>query len=417
MSTVPEGFLRSCAQLFTFRDSLPKSTDVEKAFVSSVGNEDTSAFMHNLTTSRQIMTNELANPSSTTSARLNTVTQYIPEIYRLLESLNKSESDVHLDKRLVFEWRGGLIITDTWTPYEEVLYDIIMALHTKALLHNKIAIEAIQTELTNETTVLAGKHFRIAAGIMSHLSTGVLPKWASARGRPNLPPECSEPLCLALCHWFTAEAQIMATIKAIQGNIVPSLLAKISLAVVKELECSIDILLRRLQPEYRLKIPFNDFIYHLCVMKELYLAMVCKYQAEAMLAAGEAGVGTAIALCMHAKKRLQEQKGKVHNPDEPGLPPKIKGKGSPNLSPALLFGVQCLHSMLDTIESGARRENDLIYHVMIPSESSLLPELPHAALIMPPEPFVEPQSSLLIFKYEPIPIQPPKKDSIFSFFR
>ena len=98
---------------------------------------------------------------------------------------------MYLDVPLSFIWKGGLIVPDeTWTQYTEIIYDVIMTLHTKALLHNKIAINIINAEiLSSNSLIQAGKNFRIASGIMYYISTSLLPRWISSRGRINLPPE------------------------------------------------------------------------------------------------------------------------------------------------------------------------------------------------------------------------------------
>ena len=145
---------------------------------------------------------------------------------------------MYLDVPLSFIWKGGLIVPDeTWTQYTEIIYDVIMTLHTKALLHNKIAINIINAEiLSSNSLIQAGKNLRIASGLMYYISTSLLPRWISSRGRINLPPECSESICLSLSHWFTAAAQIMAVNKVLLENKTPSnLIVKLCMAIINEL--------------------------------------------------------------------------------------------------------------------------------------------------------------------------------------
>ena len=79
---------------------------------------------------------------------------------------------MYLNVLLSFVWKGGLIVPDeTWTQYTEIIYDVIMTLHSKALLHNKITINIINTEIFSSNSLIqAGKNLRIASGIMYFIS-------------------------------------------------------------------------------------------------------------------------------------------------------------------------------------------------------------------------------------------------------
>lgn len=412
-SFASESLVQTCLFMFRFKTiPLTRNIDIAQSFKSSAADDATKSYLQILTSTRENVFRELSNLQSLSASRIVCLDNYIPIIFQLLESLNRSESDVFLDRRLVFEWRGGLNSTDVWNSYEEVIFDIIMALHTKSFIHYKYATELLAVELNAEVFVQAGKQFRLAAGIMFFLQSMLIPKWVSSRGRVGTPPESSEPLCAAMGHMFTAAAQVMAVVKAMQDSTPPAVMAKLSFAVVKEFETTIDILIRQISQEHQSKIPFSELTTYLAIMREFYQGLVYKYQAESLADTGEAGIGVAIALCVRGQARLQEQAmGKVYLVEEPGLP---RQKDMP---PLVLAGVAEIRSSLGAIERRLRRENDLIYHVLVPGQKDPLPE-GQAVLIMRPEPFVQLETPLIAFKYEKVevPAPPTTSSSILSFF-
>jgi len=214
-----------------------------------------------------------------------------------MESLN-NQPGVPLDRRLFFEWRGALSTESTPSKFEEIIYDVVMCLHAKAFLHYKIANELISS---NDITAInqACSNFRDAAGVMKFLHASLLPRWSSKIKKQNLPPECSEEVCLMFFHYFTALDQIMAVVKAMSkvGGTPPNLMVKLCQAVVNELLTAINIYVRGIGA-FASKIDGNGLIQNFALLKEVYQAYAFKYQAEAMIASSD--TGTAIAFCRKA---------------------------------------------------------------------------------------------------------------------
>ena len=131
------------------------------------------------------------------------------------------------------------------TAFGEILYDVAMSLHAKAIYHSKCASEIIRSDMT--ATTAASQHFKNAAAIMRYLHDSLLPRWVSARGRQNLPPETSEAVCQSLYHYFTACVQILAIVKTLQreGGAPPTFMTKLCIPVATELDKAIDVMIRQ----------------------------------------------------------------------------------------------------------------------------------------------------------------------------
>jgi len=410
--SLSEQIIHSCLSFYQFSNPFVLAHDIHGCFINAIKDEESGNFIKNTAENRTIMTQELQSGSPNV-AKISAIDNYVPYAFKLMESLNNQQS-VYLDKAMEFDWRGGFTTCIERVKYREVIYDIIMALHSKAILHHRLAAEIVLSDINNVGQ--SSQHLRIAAGIMEFINQSLLPRWVSARLRENLPPECMSPVCMAFLHYFNAMAQMMAIIKADQkpGGTPPTIMTKLCLAVVTEFDTSIDILVRQTANVVKLDIP------HLCVhfgaLRELSKALAFKFYAESLLPLAERGVGPAIWLCVNAQESLRYQGGggltllgstTPYDPERPGLP---RDKGL-NVH---LAGVSALSAAIAAIEENARRENDFIYHVVIPSGLADKPELPEAKLLMTPTPYIPPEiGSIVEFNHEP-----PKKTTIAeSFFK
>ena len=283
---------RVCASLHKFRVPLCKNNggvDYEASFVSSSGSEEATALVKNLNITRKQMLVELSSPTNTGSMRLSCVDAYLPLIASLLNSLNM-QPPVTIEKQFVFEWRGAFNSDpNLYSQSSEMVFEVGMVLHTKAVLHYSLAYEMLQGD-TVSNLQLAGQNLKTAAGIMKFLGQDLLPKWlAGPAGKCSRPPELSEEVCLAYAELFTASAQQMAFVKALTkvGGSPPVILSKVGAGVVSLITGNYDP--ARLLPEVK---------QHFSVMRELYKALVAKHQAEAHAAKDEKGI--AIGYCHDA---------------------------------------------------------------------------------------------------------------------
>lgn len=408
--TLSDQTIGACLSFYHFSHPFGVSQDIQGCFSSSIKDEESSNFIKNLSESRNVMTQEIQGGSPSAS-KISAIDHYIPYAFRLMESLNNQET-VYLSKPMEFDWRGGFTTSIERVKYREVIYDIIMALHSKAIFHHRMAAEIVLADINNVGQ--SSQHLRAAAGIMEYINQSLFPRWVSARLRENLPPECMSPVCMAMFHYFNAMAQMLAIIKADQkvGGTPPALMTKLCLAVVKEFDASIDILVRQTADVIKLDIP--QLLVHFGALRELSKAIAFKFQAESLLAQAEKGVGPAIWLCGRAQESLRYQGGggltllgssTPYNPETPGLP-RDKGLRVP------LTGVTALSEAITAMEKSARMDNDYIYHTVIPTGPADMPELPEAKLLMTPLPFVPPETGAVVeFSHEP-----PKKASLAESF-
>jgi len=288
-----DSLYRACACLYKFRTPLCKnngSVDFQASFVSSSGSDEAKALIMNLNISRKQMLVELASGSNSSSMRLSCLDIYLPLITNLLNSLNM-QPPVAIEKQFSFEWRGAFCAPEqmAYNQSNEMIFELGMVLHTKAVLHYNMAAEMLEGDVATNLQA-AGQNLRIAAGIMRYLGTDLLPKWlAGAQGKGSRPPELCEEVCLAYAELFTASAQQMAFVKALVkvGGSPAGILTKVGLGVVTLITGNYDP--ARLLPDVKS---------HYSIMRELYKALVSKYQAVTYSDKDEKG--TAIGYCQEA---------------------------------------------------------------------------------------------------------------------
>ena len=281
---------------YRFNDLRVHECDVVSCFKSSASSEESSNFIEHLSSVRRSMVLEIRAVGSSSASKLSCVEQYIPLVFRLMESLNNQPAVV-LDRVLLFEWKGALTTERDPARFEEIIYDLIMSLHAKAFLHYRIANELLSSDISSIN--VANSHFLDAAGVMKFLHTSLLPRWPNRINKRNLPPECCEGICLMFDHYFTALAQILAVVKAMskEGGTPPGLMVKLCQAVVHELESATSLLVRGIGP-FGNKIDSNGLKLNFALLREVYQAYAYKYQAEVMMASCE--TGAAIAYCRKA---------------------------------------------------------------------------------------------------------------------
>lgn len=349
-----------CAQVFNFRQPYARGTvDFAGTFNSSAGNEDTMAFLKNLTTLRVRMC-EALNVNSAATVKLAAVNAYIPQLWRLVISLQSQ--DVPLDRALHFSWRGGITIVEAFTETSDIAFELIMTLHTKAMLLNKYGIELLAENTSSASAASAA--FREAADIMRELGSNLIYRWSNA-SRVARPPETEIAVCTFLETFFKAcSDQLCVAHSLSQQNTLPSLKAKLCVHVTQSLSQAYDILNIQAPQE---KVRCNHMILpHIAIMREYYHLLSCLFQAEDL--ASKEQPGNAIGLLNKVKARAVAQK-KPYVPELPGFP------RTSDQTNALKNGLREVLENVEVVMTKAKRENDVIYFQRIPKEEDL-PELP-----------------------------------------
>lgn len=157
-----------------FRIPSLKFIDFTIVFKGYLENEETSQFISSLNSARSNMLHNLSIDCNI-ELKLLTLETYLPIILKLLDSL-LAQSPVEINRTLMFEWKGSLSVADTFNLYPEIIYEIIMVLHTKSILHYIIGYEYAKQVLTISN---AGQQFLAAANTSDYLSNSIIPKWVS----------------------------------------------------------------------------------------------------------------------------------------------------------------------------------------------------------------------------------------------
>jgi hypothetical protein len=287
-----ESFLKSILNVKALkRPSFRRGFPFSKCFESSLGHEGAARLVAELDEYREQLLEIL--PSGNVILAIQTIDKYIPCIFNLLESLRGNS--VHVDRQLSFEWKGA-ITTGDYSQYCEIIFEIAMSLHSKAILHYEAAFDLISTNIAQAP--VAVQHLRIGAGVLTYLSSALLPQWRSESKATSLrPAEVCEPVCSFLSMYFTAVAQQITFYKALvkDGGSPPSLLSKLALAVSNCMSVALNAV--SIQDEYKGKID-SDLLAQVGSIRELFLVQSYVFHAHSLYAANE--VADAIVYCQIA---------------------------------------------------------------------------------------------------------------------
>lgn len=125
-----DGFTKACARITAFRVPLCKpNVDFNVVFKSSVGNPDAAKFVQTLTQLRNEMAN-LLMVSAPNENKIKSVDTYLFNLLRLWDTVT-SDPKIKTDRELVFEWRGSVTEKAEFSKSSDLLFEIIMVLHTK----------------------------------------------------------------------------------------------------------------------------------------------------------------------------------------------------------------------------------------------------------------------------------------------
>lgn len=291
-----DGFTKACTRITAFRTPLCKpNVDFNVVFKSSVGYPDSAKFVQTLTQTRNEMSN-LLMVAAPNENKIKSVDVYLYNILRLWDAIN-ADPKIQLDREMVFEWRGSIDSKADFSKSPDVLFEIIMVLHTKAMLHAITARALVDVDAAAFLSD-AGKNLLEASSIMSFLATnignGTWKKQFNKRA-PN-PPEVCEQTCQSLAILFKGQAQAMSFMKTTTAGSTPATIkARLAVGVVNSFTGAFDTLCSI--PEA--PVVHADLLTQVHITRQLYSALAYMYAAQNYLEKTEAG--NAIAFCMQAK--------------------------------------------------------------------------------------------------------------------
>lgn len=385
-----DGYMKTCSRLVSFRMPICKpTTDFTASFKSSIGSPDAAQLVQSLTAARsEVISTYQSN--STIEMKIKAVESYIPYLYRLLESMNATQK-LTLDKELTFEWLGAISNKGEYFKSHDVLFELIMVLHTKAIFHAIAAFNLVTVDPVTFVTE-SGKHLLEAASIMNllagNISSGTWKRQFNRR-LPN-PPEACEHVCGGMALMFKGQAQSMAFVKSTTSGAAPATIkARLAVGVINTMTGAFNTLCGA--PE-GLSL-YSDYLTHIHITRQVYAALAYMHAAQAYIDKTE--VGNAIAFCEAAKSRLVQQKANVR--------PVWSAAGLPKFTGSYVelgYAAAYLTDAINQMQKQAEQDNKFVYFQPVPGPNSSnstaglpLPDLPLEASVMNPAPFPEPTSA------------------------
>lgn len=125
-----DGYMKSCTKLICFRTPICKPTlDFHASFKHSIGSPEAVALIQSLSEARTDLVTAYQS-SSSYDVKIKCAEDYIPLLYRLLDSVNSAHK-LQLDKELTFEWQGGITQKGEFFKSGDVLFELLMMFHAK----------------------------------------------------------------------------------------------------------------------------------------------------------------------------------------------------------------------------------------------------------------------------------------------
>lgn len=309
-------FIVGLATFFPIPLPLPRAaTDFKACFKTYLHKADTAALIDELSALKLNVVQLCLDNNVSFEAKLPVVDAYLAALWRLQDSLLATGGIVKADRELAFDWR--LYVSGHAEAFRsnEVLFEIIMIMHTKALFHFHVAKNLLESDSVAFLSE-AGKHMLSAASAMDYLqqqisSTKWLRKFNYAAQNP---PETSASVCQGLAGFFKMCAASLAVVKAVSSSSVfsaaepsapakgPSALvkARLCMAVVNHARSSVDFLSNSNTTGGKLSLWINErLMHHIAATRELYSSVTKYYLAQSNYEKSE--VGLCIGFCQNAK--------------------------------------------------------------------------------------------------------------------
>jgi len=393
---------QACCHLYDFRIPIPKdSVDFKISLKSCLQVVEVAEFAEILTSSRRALVSSLQGREDSADQSLEILNPYLENLLRFSKSIDLSTSaageDIFkFDIDPIYEWRGHLTGESLFFGTNSLIYELIMVLHTKAILYHQKARNLIALDVISQLAE-AGKHLLTAASIMNgicrYLTTEILP--AKLNNKVQNPPEVYHSVCLSLYHYFRGSAEAMSTVKALTTPSTPlQLKSRLALGVMNSAVSALSYI----STVFTASNSNYLFLVHLAAVRELFAAIAFFHLAESYMDKKE--VGIAMAYCTAAKPHLNVQQRAVFCLTEQGMP------SCSHLPAATSYLILCL----DSVYSTAERENRFVYFLQVPTTQQL-PALPPELSVMNPAPYTEPPVAKPPLKFVCI-----RQKSVFSSF-
>lgn len=293
MSEAPiiEPILKQVISLYSFQlPFIKEGVNFIDCFHSSCEANETMNLVTNLTLTREKLRSSINNSLSLNEI-LSSFDEYLPFLWQLLDSLDRQDP-VRLDIPLRFIWKGCISNLPECHSYNQVIFELIMTLHSKGVLLANLANQIVSTDPGAVNT--GAKFYREASAILNFLSSNLIPRWQVVIDPALKPPECSSEFCKFLSDYFAACSHQLVVAKALQGSSQPpKLMTSLCLNVVRSLEFSMDFLYRNCT--FDLSRTDSQLVVHIAIQREFFYSLVYYYQAEDYYSKTETGISIALA--------------------------------------------------------------------------------------------------------------------------
>jgi hypothetical protein len=334
--------------------------DYQRIFHSSICSVVSHRLVTSLTNTRRSMAARLSAPGTSIQEKLDSVNEYIPHILKLFHSL-KNQAPVRLDAGMMFEWKGSFSVNGAPCKFPEIIYEVAMTLHAKAVLHYNLGCYLLSLDL-NSNLSSAGQHFLSAAGIMEYLASHLLPQWLSQLQIVR-PPETNATICRAMADLFQGEAQQLAVVKAMQkpGGTSNAILTKLCVAVLRIFDQGMDALqiANGINTAIDAHIPYFN--------RTFYAALSYYYNAEfyRLKEEPEPQTGIALGLFRESKSRIDDL-GLIDKKTMTSILQNLSAR-----SPFIRDGVQYLLNNIMQNNAVAEKDNRLIFFQPVPAYNGI----------------------------------------------
>ena len=155
----PSSFSLTCAGP-SFKFSLPKVSGKPVDFIrilhSSVCSEESYDMAQALHNTRLNMVTRLSTKDRALAEIIESVDHYLFVLHPFFNSL-KNQTSVRLDAEMIFEWIGSFSNNKVAQRFPDVIFEVAMTLHTKAILHYNLAKQLLNSDPAGNLPV-AGQH-------------------------------------------------------------------------------------------------------------------------------------------------------------------------------------------------------------------------------------------------------------------
>eukprot|EP01039_Chlorochromonas_danica_P007938 gene7938-8757_t len=229
-------FYSGCLSFYTFTLPVCKVlTDFRAVFKNYLDDPETATLVEVVVQARAAMATALVTKGQPHESKMSALDQYLNALFTTYESL-LAQGGVKVRQSLQFEWVLYQSGTGDVFRSSDMIFELIMLLHVKALLSYYHGRRLLETDIRAFLSE-AAKHFLAAASTMDYLVSMLTHAWNKKlhASQPN-PLEAQSNYCAAQGLYYRSCALICAALKALENSQAsPLVRARVTVAAVNSL--------------------------------------------------------------------------------------------------------------------------------------------------------------------------------------